>query len=120
MRVPRENQRARREVELASVRNCYDDPIVGVSRRRPLLVRLAPTTSTLSSSDEPHRWMSVCRKDDDKLRKDFDVASPAVARPVSRGLTTDQIPYPVRRNRSAIVHQALRAPRGRSARALAG
>jgi hypothetical protein len=31
---------------LASVRDCYDDPIVGVSRRRPLLVRLARMTPT--------------------------------------------------------------------------
>jgi len=57
----REDQRPRREVELASVRDCYDDPIVGVARRRPLLV---PPRSHYSypspPSDEPHPLAEWC------------------------------------------------------------
>jgi len=51
-----------------------------------------PATSVLFSNFDPTG--DKIRKDDDKLRKDFDVASPAVARPVSQGFTTDQIPTP--------------------------
>jgi hypothetical protein len=56
-RVRRENQRARREVELASVRDCYDDP-----HRRSLTAAPTPRPASLPwslpsrPSDEPHRW----------------------------------------------------------------
>jgi hypothetical protein len=57
-RVPRGNHRARREVEWASVRDCYDDP-----HRRSLTggdhssSRLAPMTLTHRPDDEPR----LCR-----------------------------------------------------------